>query len=360
MPSPKPSVVHVIDRLETGGAEKVVVFLANLLHQNGHSVKVITTVSKGPQLRFLNPSIPFTCINRNWKWNPFHMLRLKRACRGFDVIHLHGTPTLKYAMLTKKLFVLKGKIIFHAHNSAVFLKERKWLLRLLLKETVMIATSQEVATAAKDIIKINKNRVFCFTNTIVKPQLKYPETKKSYQLVQVSNIVPHKNISFSIELMKKLSLMQCLSFHLTIIGKIYDKKYFDHLNKTVWDNGLSNCISFITGCDDVLHLLSEFTLGLHTSANETGPVSIAEYLACELPFLAYRTGEVSEIIFSELPEFFMDDFDIDSWVSRILHLEKQSKANGLTQAKMKAVYETHFSADRYYLRYNKVLQRPFP
>lgn len=360
MLQPKLSVVHIIDRLETGGAEKVVIFLANLLHQNGHSVRVITTVSKGPQLQLLNPSISFVCINRNWKWNPVHMFRLKKACHGFDVIHLHGTPTLKYAMLTKKLFTLKGKIIFHAHNSSVFLKERQWLLRRLLKETILIATSQEVVIAATNAIKINKNRLFCFTNTVVKPQLKNIATKKYRHLVQVSNIVPHKNISFSIELLKRLNAIPGTPFHLTVIGKIYDKEYFDRLNQLIFENGLSAHISFITNCDDVLPLLSEFTMGLHTSTVETGPVAVVEYLACELPFLAYRTGEVAEVVASELPGFITNNFNIEDWVSRIVQLAKVSEQNELIKEKMNAVYRRHFSPENYYFRYNKVLQHPFP
>lgn len=44
---------------------------------------------------------------------------------------------------------------------------------------------------------------------------------------------------------------------------------------------------------------------------------LLEYLNNELPFLAFDTGEISKMLKPHYPEFFIDNFDVNSWVERI-------------------------------------------
>ncbi len=355
MPEPKLSVVQIIDRLETGGAEKIVVLLSNLLHCNGHRVRVITTVSNGPQLQFLHKDISTVCLRRKWKWNPRYMLRLKRACRGFDVIHLHGEPTLRYSFLTKTLFGLKGGKIYHEHYPYVNQRPVKWYLKYMLRNTQIIATSQMVADWAIHKVKLEENRITKLMNTVERSEPKTNRACGSHSLVQVSNLLPHKNIAFSIDVLKALIRISGQDFHLTFIGKKYDERHFNSLKKKTEDENLSQNIDFIFDCDNVAPLLDHFSFGLHSSPKETGPVVLAEYFASKLPFLAFRTGEVSDLLFRHFPEFFMTDLDAEQWAIRIIELLKQQQKNPAENQRMEEVFDRYFSSRQYYSSYNKLL-----
>src|SRR6185503_12378296 len=92
----KYSIVQIIDRLNIGGTERVLVTLSNLLHEKGHNVSVVTTVTEGPLAAMLNKNIPVINLQRKWKWNPVTMYRLIKAIKHFDIIHVHSSYNLRY------------------------------------------------------------------------------------------------------------------------------------------------------------------------------------------------------------------------------------------------------------------------
>lgn len=355
MPNPKPSIVQIIDRLETGGAEKIVVFLANLLYQNGHTVRVITTVSNGPQYQYLHKGISAICLHRKWKWNPYYMLQLKRACKGFDIIHLHGAPTLRYVLLTKLIFGLKHKFIYHEHDGQVNNKPAKWYYKYFLQKKEFIATSQTVADWAIHTVKLNVNRISLLLNTIEKQNCGKNQKRPLHSLVLVSNILPHKNIEFSLEVLKKLLHFTKLDYQLTIIGKKYDEQYFAYLTNQINHNLLADHVSFITDCNQVAPLLHHYSIGLHTSFEESGPLVLTEYLSQNLPFLSFNTGEVSKIICRHFPAFFQSDFDANKWAASIIKLEKEYLNPLATKQNMQVIFDQYFSSHQYYLNYSQLL-----
>ena len=99
MDSNKFSVVQIIDRLHTGGAEHVVVHIANLLHIHGHKVTVLTTVSEGPLRSKLAAGIPFTNLKRKWKWRkPFSFMSIS------GILILTNLPHGTSGIYTRRLF----------------------------------------------------------------------------------------------------------------------------------------------------------------------------------------------------------------------------------------------------------------
>src|SRR5690242_17112805 len=105
-------IVQIIDRLNTGGTERVVVMIANLLQQHGHTVKVITTVNAGPLAQQLNKEVQLVSLNRKWKWNPVTMRRLINEIKDYDIIHVHSSCNLRYLYLAARLFRLDKTIFF--------------------------------------------------------------------------------------------------------------------------------------------------------------------------------------------------------------------------------------------------------
>ncbi len=108
-------ILHVIPALTKGGAEKVLVDLANEAHRRGHEVSVVTGFPADPGLNRdrLNPTIAFETIAAGNKGKlaayaqlPLWLWRHRERIAQFDVIHCH----LTYAALLGTLAQIQRKL----------------------------------------------------------------------------------------------------------------------------------------------------------------------------------------------------------------------------------------------------------
>jgi len=346
MPQQKPSIVHIIDCLNTGGAERVLVTLANIFFQRGHRIKVITIVEKGPLAEQLLPGIEQVNLGRKFKFDPLVMHRLIKQTKDFDVVHVHSFFNLRYVWLAKTLFGLNKPIFFHEHLGLREQLPATNQQKYILPKTVFISTTAGIASWAATKAQVPANRVFILPNIVLKEEVAAAEKKGagSFNLVLVSNIKPEKNIIFAINLLQQLNTKG--RYHLTIIGKIYDDAYYNNLQQQAVETGTTDAITFITDANKVQQLLPQFDMGLHTSPSESGPLAVIEYIAQGLPFVAYNTGEVIKLIEQELNEAVAYSFDITEWAQKIQQLRAINTHT--MQHQLQAVFSRHFSAEAYY------------
>jgi len=360
MSTTKLSIVQVTDQLNVGGAERIVVTLSNLFHRHGHEVTVLTTVRPGPLASSLNKGIRQITLNRGWKWNPITLYRLYSTIEHFDIIHVHSFYNLRYVLLATRFFGLRKKIVYHEHSGYVQPTDSvSRLKKYLLHQTLFIAVSERLQQWAVTRAAIPAEQVFLLPNTVERvytaKQLHKENTHK--RVIVVSNFIPNKNIAFAIRLLIELRLKKGIDIDLVIVGKIYDEAYYREILQQVEAANLAAYIEIIPSCDEVQKLLPTFDLALHTSFNESGPLVLIEYLAQELPFLSYQTGEVAAIVQQELPAFILDSFETDQWVESILHILAQPKE--IWQAALTGLYEKHFSTEGYYRKCLSVYEQAF-
>ncbi len=349
MQYPKYSVVQVIDQLNIGGTERVLVTLSNLLYEHGHNVSVITTVATGPLASQLNKNISVINLHRKWKWSPVTMYRLIQAIKGFDIIHVHSSYNLRYVYLAAKLFGLRRQVFFHEHYGDIHINPSvAWHQKFIYPRVIFICVSKQLALWAEQQLMMPSGKIFILPNTVIKslslPRLKRAGVQKNILLV--SNFRPTKNIGFAIELFEQLIKEQTENFRLDIIGQAADKTYHEHIIEMINAKGLSNYISIISNCNEIQPLLAGYDLALHAAKSESGPLVLIEYLAQSLPFLSYETGEVAAQIKNDLPEFVISTFNIDEWIRAIHHLLNADTQ--VLQSRMAAVFEKYFSEESYY------------
>jgi glycosyltransferase involved in cell wall biosynthesis len=123
-------------------------------------------------------------------------------------------------------------------------------------------------------------------------------------------------------------------------GKIKDKNYYNHLKKYISLNNLGKRVSFIHNENNIQKVLGNFKLGLMTSFCESGPLVLIEYLAQSLPFIAFKTGQVSNVLSDELP-FFLEDFNLDEWLDKIEKVANYNSKN-LTDYYYKFFNPSHY------------------
>ncbi len=352
----KLSVVQVIDQLSIGGAENVLVTLSNVLSRHGHPVTVVTTVAQGPLAALLDKEVTIINIARKSKWGLTSMYRLYSIIKKYDVIHVHSSYNLRYLFLAAKLFFLHKPIFFHEHFGDIEIDRTvKWHHRLIYPKTFMICVSRKIYEWAAVNLKMNKNRLFILHNIVLKKQDLPPRKKKNdvIELLLVSNIRPTKNIEFAIEILYRLKQQKPCS--LTIVGQKLDEAYYNALTALISKYGLTANVTMLHNVQDIQPVLHKYDLAIHTAKSESGPLVLIEYLAQNLPFVTYNTGETVFQIQDALPECIARSFNADEWLARIENI-LTAPADNLTQ-KLATLYIDKFSAEAYYSKCLDIYQK---
>ncbi len=336
-------VIHVIDTLNIGGAERVSVMLANLLIDHGVNTSFLVFKKEGTLLNTLDSRLPLIDLNRKIKWNLLTVRKLSLILSEFDIVHIHMRHVLRYVIFSRLLFRFKAQIVFHDHfNQYPVSFFKVFQYKYLLKNCVYVTVEEKGVLWAIQTLRLVKENVFKLSNIIQRSSLPSSSQKSGNHLVLVSNIKEEKNILYAVELIFALK-RDIPDIHLTIYGVVYDKQYMEIIEQKIKDLELSMAIMFVHDCTAIQAELFKFSLGLHVSKKETGPLVLAEYLSQGLPFLSFSTGEIFERLNRHIPDFFIDNFNTKEWCGRIQQLLVMS----YNKSQLTELFESVNSPEKY-------------
>ncbi len=326
-------ILQIIDKLEIGGAERVFVDVSNLLHRNNINVSILTFKKGGPLEYLLDRKIPFIKFTRSQKYNLYNAYKLSCILRDYDILHIHMRHVYRYVKLVSLFFRVKSKIILHDHYGKILIDNTVPLFfDNMLKPNYYIGVSDDLISWGSQ--KLNVKYVFKLSNIIIKESNSVLHTQKKEGIVMVANIKPIKNQLFAIR------LAAFLNKKLTIVGNIQDTIYYETLLNEITRLEYQNNITFLNNIHDIQKVLPRFELGIMPSKSESGPLVLIEFLAQNLPFIAYNTGEVSKLLKYDLPNFFIDNFELSNWQQRIFKI-----ING--KYSFKEIFDKYFSEKQY-------------
>lgn len=327
-------IIHLIDNLYPGGAERVLVDMCNGLLQSGIYVEVVVISGAGLDLlQQLNQAIPTHVIGRRHRFDWLAAKEIAQIVRDADLLHVHMRHNHRYLSLLCRVFGINTPVIFQDHYGSVSVPVG---FSTIFKPTYYVGVSSELTSWALEKLRLPAGSVFLLENTVST----YPrmDADPVRDLVLVSNLKPLKNQLFALDVARQGG------WSLDLIGGEQDKGYVGQIRSVLEKNLLAKQVSLISDCLAPQVLLQDYRLGLHTSSSETGPLVIIEYLAQGLPFLAYHTGSAADRISNEFPEFFIRNFESAAWVERIgLLLSEKPDIE-----KMNWVFEKYFSRDTYF------------
>lgn len=339
-------IVHIIDTLDAGGAEKVLVTLCNILAAKGHQVTVITILHNGTLRDQLLPAIKVLCLQRTSKWKLHSMRTLVHWCRPFDVVHVHSSHNLKYLFVAGKLFGLRQHIFFHEHFGNIEIdKSIRWFHKLMYPATTLIAVSRKIYEWAVQDLKMDERKVFLLPNIVSYiPNNNSRQPDNVWRLLITSNFRPTKHLEFALQLVA--AIRQTQAVHLTMVGQPVDTTYYNHILQTIQNLNIKDVVTINHDCNNIQTITHQFDAALHTARSESGPLVLIEYMAQGLPFLSFQTGEVIHQVQALLPECVVADFDVTRWQQQLQQLLRQDKTT-LSQ-KLQAVYQQFYSEEAYY------------
>ena len=326
-------VLQIIDRLDIGGAERVFVDLTNLLHTcNNVDVSVLTFDGKGKLLQSLEKEIVIVDFERKNKFNLLTAYKLSKILNDFDLLHVHMRHVYRYIKCVSLIFHIRAKIVFQDHYGEISIDTSiPKFFNSLLRPRYYIGVSKELTDWATNKVKIKQ--VYLLANIVIKHSSSIVLKEKS-GFVIVGNIKPIKNQLFAIQ------FAMSLNKELTIIGGVHDQAYYKTLLNEINKKNYQNKIHFLHDVSNVQKILPTFELGIMCSLSESGPLVLIEYLAQNLKFVSFNTGEVIAKLNTELSDFVLDTFDKNEWGEKIKIIQKN-------EYDLESLYYQNFSPNNY-------------
>lgn len=293
-------IIQVTESLEIGGAERVVVTLANSLAAR-HESSVICLKQLGPLAAEL-AGVPVSCIGKREGNDPGAILRLARAFKSAraDVVHAHDWGCYLDAMaaawmagIPVAVQTVHGRYMAYPPGRLAALKKS---LRHACERRVadrfgnVVCVSDALRTHVAEEIGIGAAQTMTIANGVAVPPLNRTRAPQpgALRLVTVGRLAAVKNYGLLIRAFAPLAA-RWPQLSLIFVGDGPERAGLERLATSL---GLTGSVFFLGFRSDIDQLLADSDIFVLTSVSEGIPMSILEAMKCGLPVVATRVGGV--------------------------------------------------------------------
>jgi len=309
-------VLHVIESLEFGGAEKVVVHLANSFSKK-YKISVCVTKRQGELINDLNDDIDVYFLDTGEGNNldlPKKLIKLIND-ENVDVVHSHNwglyIESAIAVLLTKKV-----KLVYTIHGHYTLyspgLKSNiKIALRHLLEKIAsykthkLIPVSDSIKEYIKKDIKISESKLLTIPNGIsgLDINLKKDRTNASnIKFITVGRIAKVKNHEMLLKAFH-ISLKKFNNIHLTIVGDGPELNNLKQLSKHL---NISDHVEFTGFRNDIDKILANHDVFLMSSDYEGVSIAVLEAMSLAMPVIATDVGGNSQLVLNKVTGFIVE------------------------------------------------------
>lgn len=345
-------VLQIIDKLDVGGAERVLVNMTNILFEKNVDVSVLCLLEESDLDGELHKDVQIYYLRRKNKFSLLKIIELYKILSQFDIVHLHSRHILRYVGLL--LYLPKSfrsfKIIYQDHSLLDLktnLKEKHYLHSLINKVDATIIVAEEQKNFFPEGIP-----TFLLENTVRKFDSRNVLNVDSKKLVAIGNFRRIKNYYLLLEILQKLPEEYTCDIY---VGNI-DQEYYDENRKIVNKLIDEKRLTVIQGKLNIQSYLGKYSLAVHTSLSESGPLVAVECLSVGLPILMYNTGAVAKHIKKIIPELVRDEKNCKEWVCSILDYHSDIEKMKEYSTALYALYLETYSEDKYYQKCLEIYQ----
>jgi glycosyltransferase involved in cell wall biosynthesis len=295
-------VMHVIESLEIGGAERMAVNLANVTPRERYRTHLCTTKHGGPLEESLAADVGRLRLECK---GGFDNLRAWRRLRAYvrrqhiDILHAHG-----WSLFAARLVAFgpkPPKLIWHDHFGRYALVERPvWLYRLASRRTdAVIAANEPLAAWSRARLGVSAHRVRYIPNFIsaVEPDAEPAELPgtRGGRIVSVANFRAQKD---HLTLVRALAhvVRQAPHAHLLLVGAGSDPAYRQLVSQEIERHQLGGHVTWLGERLDVHSILRACDIGVLSSSSEGLPLALIEYGMAGLAAVATDVGQCAEAL----------------------------------------------------------------
>lgn len=297
-------VMQVVDTLETGGAERVAVNIANFLPRGRYRSYMCTTRREGPLEELLAADVGRLRLRRRRRFDAKAIGRMAKFIRTNDIqiVHAHGASL--FLAVAASLKARDARVIWHDHFGRCGTEERPaWLYRIATRRVAgVIAVNEMLAEWSRAKLSIPADRVWYVPNFVtaaggdemreMRPSL---PGNPGARIVCVANFRPQKD---HVNLIRAMTIVvrRAPDAHLLLVGQTSDDPHCKAIRAEISAHGLEQSVSFLGQRGDVPEVLRACDIGVLASSSEGLPLSLLEYGAAGLAAVATRVGQCGEVL----------------------------------------------------------------
>ena len=353
-------ILHLIESLEFGGAEKVMIDLANELASR-HDVTICCVKRLGALVPNVDPRIHVYCLCKeegNDFMLPFRLAGLLRRER-IEIMHIHnwgvfleGAVAATFARTRVRLHTVHGPYPQYGPGWWPRLKcaVRHWLERIFAPRFAKIVTvSDSIREYVRNDIGIDASRLMTIHNGISIGAT--PATRKNegdIVCITVGRLAKIKNHEMMI---RAFHAVNCSHVRLWLVGDGPERSRLEALSHEL---ALGDHVIFVGFRHDVVGLLARSNIFLMSSDYEGISIAVLEAMRAGLPVVGTRVGGMPETVKDGHNGMLVEARDIEAMANAIRILIKSPQECARLGGAGRRFLEAEFSISTMVERYEQL------
>jgi glycosyltransferase involved in cell wall biosynthesis len=305
----KRRIMHVIDSLSMGGAERMMVEIANQSARDGHQVSVCVTRENGPLSADLHPDIELRVLARRSRFDFRAIRQFAQFARrnNVQVFHVHGRSSFSFVAFAHTLALVRAPILLHDHfgieiDSSVPRWFRLWGKHHVARYVGVYAKLGDWAKAAgipTDKISVVNNALDLSSyakhgaaSRDLHAEFNVPRDK--ILALMVGGLRREKGLDVLLDALAKLSGFDKTRLRVLVAGGSTDENYVRDCRTQCSALKLDETVHFLGARRDVPVLMQACDFAVIPSRSESGPLVLIEFLASGLPVVSTAVGGIAQ------------------------------------------------------------------
>lgn len=291
-------ILQLIDTLDTGGAERMAVNMANTLFEQGISNILVVSRSNGTLHQLVKNQSSLRLLEKRNTLDFKAFKKLISILDEFkpDIMHVHGTSV--YWGVGVKLLRPRVKLIWHDHlgisDDVIQNNPRKELTWMGSKIDFILTANESTKSYWQQKKLVKEERIAYIAN--FPSLLAFEKNKPSvFTFLHLANFRSEKG---QMILLKAAGILhkKGIDFRVRMVGKEVDIAWKNQVLELRKELGLEKKVSVEGSVYDVSKLLSEVHAGIVASDREGLPVALLEYGLADLPVISTQVGQCPEVL----------------------------------------------------------------
>ncbi len=314
-------IIHIVNSLDCGGQEKMLMGFAAALNCKEHENQIITIAYHG-ELASQAKSIGINVtsvdqdkyVSFSALWRLIKLLKAKRP----DILHLHNGRALVYGAVAAKFLNIPCVFTRHGSGALVF---PKWIW-FGVKRVIAISSQ-----ARNDLLRLNpwlrSNKVSVILNgvNIRDYAVKQAPVRSETGVMTVGHVARLSLEKDQATLLKSFArVVGVLGQHKVRLVIAGDGTERIVLEKLAQDLGVLSQVEFLGYREDIPAIISTFGVFVLSSVTEGIPLTLLEAMAASKPIVATKVGGNPEVVVDGKTGFLVPPQDPLAMAEKILVL----------------------------------------
>lgn len=300
-------ILHIINSLNTAGAERLVTDMLPRMVELGYNVELLVlNPHRTPfyeQLERQGISI-HTFRHIHGEYNPFVIFPLCRLLKGFDIVHVHLFPAQLWVALCKWVFRMRVQLVTTEHSTSNTRFNYKfttwidcWMYRryksiICISDAVKTAMDEHINKEVPTIVVVNGINLRNFTNAqpLARTELDLP--KGNHVIMQVARFQKQKNQDCVIRALRLLPT----DVYAVFVGEGERKVLCQQLSELT---GVADRVRFLGERADIPNLWATADIGVMSSHWEGFGLAAVEGMAAGKPIVVSNVDGLAQVVDNE-------------------------------------------------------------